>query len=101
MPVYALIMYAAAAALAVVGILVYRGNTGLIHAYHQTRVKDKPGYARSVERSLIGLALPLIAAGTLGLFTTSALPALVLIVGLIIAVIPLVRAQKKYNGGVF
>lgn len=101
MIVYAILLFAAAAALFVVGALVYRGRTGLIHAYHRNRVKDHAAYGRATGKALMGVGVPLLAAGVAALFTTSVWLTALLIIGLFLSFIPLFVVQKKYNGGMF
>ncbi len=98
---YAVIMYTMAVVMVVLGLMVYRGKTQLIHEYHQRRVKDKTGYAKAMGKVLMGISAPLFCAGTVGLFTESILPTVVLLVGLMLSFIPFFYVQKKYNGGVF
>lgn len=101
MILYSIIMFATSILVIVVGILVFSGKTQLIHDYHQTRVKDKNGYAKAMGKALAGISIPLVITGIIALFTTSALPTLVLIIGLILSFIPVIRTQNKYNGGLF
>lgn len=101
MVVYSVILFAAAAALIVCSVLIYRGRISLIHAHHRTRVKDKAGYGRAMGKALAVMSLPLIAAGVLAFFTASAALTLVLVGGLALSCIPLVLVQRKYNGGLF
>ena len=101
MLVYALVMYAVALLMVILGYAIYRGNTGLIHDYHQTRVKDKTAYGKAMGKALMGMSIPFLISGTVGLFTDSALPSVLLIAGLAIACIPMVLVQRKHNGGVF
>ncbi|MEG0693795.1 MAG: DUF3784 domain-containing protein [Oscillospiraceae bacterium] len=101
MIVYSIIMFVMAVIMIAVGILVYSGKTELIHDYHQTRVKDKKAYGKAMGKALTGIAIPLIITGVIALFTTSTLPTLVLIFGLILSFIPLFIVQKKHNGGMF
>ena len=98
---FSIIMFAIALLFIVLGILIYRGRTELIHDYHQTRVKDKKAYGRAMGKALIGVSVPMIVSGVIALFTTSALVTVILVVGLTISFIPMVIVQKKYNGGVF
>lgn len=98
---YSVIMFAVAFILIVVSAYIYRGKTELIHDYHQSQVTDKAGYGKSMGKALAGISVPLIAAGIIGMFNTSVLPTLVLIIGLIISFIPIIIIQKKYNGGLF
>ena len=101
MVIYSIVMFLVSALLIVMGTLIYRGNTKLIHDYHQENVKDKKSYGRAMGKSIIGISAPLILAGIVGFFTTSALPTVLLIFGLIISFIPVFITQKKYNGGMF
>jgi len=98
---YSIIMFAVALLMIILGWFVYKGHTELIHDYHQTRVKDKAAYGKAMGKALMGLALPLIISGVVAFFTASIWLTVILIVGLILAFIPLFRAQKKYNGGLF
>lgn len=101
MILYSIIMFAVAALLIVLSILIYRGRTELIHDYHRTNVTDDKAYGRAMGKALSVLALPLIAAGIAALFTESLLPTAILLIGFAVAFIPLLVAQKKYNGGLF
>ena len=51
--------------------------------------------------SLIVFSVPMLISGVIALFTESALPVIVLIVGMVVGFIPIVKAQQKYNGGMF
>ena len=99
--VYAVILFIAAVTLLVIGALVYRGKTSLIHAYHQTHVQDKLAYGKAMGKALMGMSIPLLLAGITALFTTSVWPIFILLVGLAVALVPMFLVQKKYNGGVF
>lgn len=101
MIIYSLIMFAYAIAVIIVGILVYKGKTDLIHDYHQTNVKDKTAYGKAMGKALLGISVPLIAVGIIALFTESAWVTVLLLAGLAIAFIPIIAVQKKYNGSVF
>ncbi len=101
MIIYSVIMYAVGILMVIIGILVYKGKTELIHSYHQRKVKDKKAYAKAMGKVLLGISLPLFVSGTVGLFTASALPTVILLVGLAVALVPLFLVQNKYNGGLF
>ncbi|MEG0751701.1 MAG: DUF3784 domain-containing protein [Oscillospiraceae bacterium] len=101
MIIYSIIMFAMALLMIVVGILVYRGKTELIHDYHQTKVTDKKAYGKAMGKALAGISVPLVTTGIVAFFTASVLPTLVLIVGIIISLISLILVQKKYNGRLF
>ena len=98
---FTLLMLAIAVLLIVLGIMIFRGRTELIHAYHQKRVKDKAAYGRDMGRALMWMAVPVILAGILGLFTARGWPAAVLILGIGASFLHLLRIQKKHNGGLF
>ncbi len=101
MIVYSIVLFAIGALLMVFAVLIYRGKTELIHDYHQKRVKDKAAYGRDFGKALACFALPLFIAGIVALFTESFLPTGILLVGMVLAFIPLLRVQKKHNGGMF
>ena len=97
MGLYAIILLGAAIALLMVGALIYRDNTNLIHSDHQARVTDHTKYAKAFGRAIMGLSAPLIASGVAALFGESMLFAILLFAGLAVVI----RVQRKYNGGVF
>lgn len=98
---FSVMMFAVALIMIVLGRLIYKGKTELIHSYHQTKVKDKAAYGKAMGKALTGLGIPLIVAGIIGLFTSSIWVTVILITGLILAFIPIVKVQNKYNGGIF
>ena len=69
MILYAVTTALAGAVILAVGIAVYRGNTKLIHDYHQTRVKeeDLPAYGREFAKGLFLLAAALFLSGLINL----------------------------------
>lgn len=96
-----IILFSVAIVLNIIAILVYKGNTKLIHEYHQRNVKDKKAYGREMGKALSFFTLPIIIAGIISLFTDSGIIGAVLIVGFLIAFVPMHIIQKKYNGGWF
>lgn len=107
MIVYCLILFAAAAVFLILGVLIFRGKTDLIHDYHQANIKasDQKEYGRSFAKGMFGLALTLILSGSIALFGESK-PILfasiaVLFAGMIASFIWIGKIQKKYNGGIF
>ena len=94
MILYAVTTALAGAVILAVGIAVYRGNTKLIHDYHQTRVKeeDLPAYGREFAKGLFLLAA--------ALFFMEKLPN-TMYLGIVASLIWIARVQKKYNGGFF
>ncbi len=101
MLIFSIILLITSALFIILGVSIYKGNIGLIHSYHQENVTDKVGYGKAMGKALIILSLPLIASGIIAFFTESAIPTVVLIVGMVIGFIPIIRAQNKYNGGIF
>jgi len=98
---FSIFMFAFAILFIVLGVLIYNGKTELIHSYHQTNVTDKSAYGKAMGKAIAGIGVPLTVAGVIGLFTTSVWVTVVLITGMILSFIPMFRAQKKYNGGMF
>ena len=89
----------------VMAVLIYRGNTSLIHDYHQGQVQDKVGYGKAFGKAMGVIAVSMALSGGIALFGEH--PALVwsslgvLLIGLGVGIVALVRVQKKYNGGMF
>lgn len=104
---YSVSLFTVAVIFLILGILIYRGNTGIIHDYHQTNVKasDKKKYGRSFAKAMFGISLTLFVSGGIALFGESKVFLLssiaVLSCGLICSIIWIVRVQNKYNGGIF
>ncbi|NLC26791.1 MAG: hypothetical protein GX777_09260 [Fastidiosipila sp.] len=96
---YSIIMFAFSALIIIVGILIYRSNTSLVHDYQQDKVTDerRPAYSRAFAKGLFGIAATLTASGILGLFNEMVAAIIVIFLGLIISVLYLVRVQKQYN----
>ena len=103
MILYAIILLSTAVPVGIIAARIYRGNTDLIHNYHQTGVKDKAGYGKAFGKAMAVIAVAMALSGVISLFGVNAMwPAVaVLEVGLIVGIIAIVRVQKKYNGGVF
>lgn len=99
--VYVIILFAISALLMVCSAVIYKGNTALIHSYHQTRVKDKEAYAKAFGRALALLGVILLLDGLVALLWSVDIAAAVLWIGIIIGVFFIVRVQRKYNGGIF
>lgn len=85
----------------VLGVLVYRGRTDLVHEYHRTFVRDHAGYGKAVGAALLMLGGFLLLAAALSLalppprqvlwaISTTAL-------GLAVFGVRVARAQGKYN----
>lgn len=105
MIVYSVIMFVAAAILAVFAILITKGNASLINCYREERVKDKATYCRKFGQSLFIMAAAMLLSGVTSLLSdteTVILFALgVLISGVLVGVARMFHVQKKYGGGIF
>lgn len=104
---YCVLLFSVGAVFLMLGILIYRGKTSLIHDYHQTNIKeaDKREYGRAFARPMFCTSLTLILSGGIALFGNSK-PVLyvslaVLLAGLIASLLWIGAVQKKYNGSIF
>ena len=103
MIVYSIILFAVAAVLLGFGMAIGRGNTGLIHAYHQTNVKEaeRLAYGKAFAKGVFAMGAALLLSGVIALLGQASASLIVLLAGLAVSMGLLVRAQKRYNGGVF
>ena len=105
MIVYSIILFAVAVVFLALGIAVYRGNTKLIHDYHQTNVKEteRREYGRAFSMGMFAVFATLLVSGIIALFgkEVMAVSFIVLGAGLIVSGVVFVAVQKKYNGGLF
>ena len=105
MVLYSLILFFAAVPMIIISISIYKGNTNLIHDYHQTKVTDKAAYAKAFGKALFVVSMALLLSGMIGLFGDSEVIAkiavAVLFIGLFIGIALIVAVQKKYNKGIF
>ena len=89
----------------IISISIYKGNTNLIHDYHQTNVTDKAAYGKAFGKAMFVVSAALLLSGIIGLFGDTEVMATialaVLFVGLFIGIAWIVAVQKKYNKGVF
>ena len=70
MLVYSIIMFAAAVLILAVGVSIHRGNTRLIHDYHQKNVgeAERGNYGRAFAKGLFALGAGLLLSGVIALF---------------------------------
>ena len=105
MILYSVIMFLAAIPMLVISIAIYKGNTSLIHDYHQTKVKDKSAYGKAFGKALTIVSMALLLSGVISLFgnseTLAMISLVVLFVGLFIGIACIVVVQAKYNKGIF
>ena len=97
---YSVIMFLVGALVGGMGIAIYRGNTDLIHDYHQTKVTDKTAYGKAFGKAMLVMAAALLTSGIIGLLSDPAFAVAVLFIGLVIGIACIVAVQKKYNQGV-
>lgn len=102
---YSIIMFAIAVLFLIFGITIHKGNTKLIHDYHQTHVKEseRRQYGRAFAKGMFAICATLFISGIIALFgkegaiVTASL--IVMVAGLIVSFVILAKVQKKYNGG--
>ena len=100
---YSTLMFATAAAFAVIAVRRCKGNTDMIMQHHQTRVTDPAAYGRVFGRGMLVMAAAMFLSGGAAMMGEKAawIPMWVLLAGLIVGIGMIVYAQKKYNGGIF
>ena len=105
MLIYSIIMLPVSILLITFSILIYKGNTGLIHDYHQTKVTDKKAYGKAFGKALAVVGLAPLLSGLIGFLGDSkqiaVIAVAVLIAFLCIGIVCICTVQKKYNGGIF
>ena len=101
MSMFSIILFLTSLMFIILGISIYKGHVELIHSYHQENVTDKVGYGKAMGKALIIFSLPLIISGVLALFIENSIPVIILIVGMVVGFIPIIKAQQKFNGGIF
>ena len=90
--------------LIVLGLLTWKKQKiSLLHEYHYANVKkeDYPAYTRAVGIGQILIGAGLCLTGVLRLLTESMLAWAAFVIGLVLGLIVLHRAQMKYNGSWF
>lgn len=102
MLLYSIIMFLVAALFMVLGVAIYKGKTGLIHNYHQTKLTDKSSYGKAFGKAILVIAIVMLLSGIIGLFESLAmLSVAILMIGLVIGIGCIVAVQRKYNNGLF
>ena len=102
---YSMLVFAIGALFLILGIAIYKGNTKLIHDYHQTHVKEseKREYGRAFAKGMFAICATLTISGIVALFGEEgalvAASLIVLFAGLIVSFIILAKVQRKYNSG--
>lgn len=101
---YFILMLIMAAIFAVLGILLYKGKTNLIHDYHQTRIaeEDKANYGKEFSVGIFVIAAGMLLSGIAAILNAfNKIAIVMLIAGIVIGVIIICKVQRKYNGGMF
>ena len=100
---YFIIMLVLATVFAVLGAMIYKGRTNLIHDYHQTRIaeEDKANYGKEFSAGLFAIAAGMLLSGIAELLNASKISVVILIAGIVIGIVINGKVQKKYNGGMF
>lgn len=105
MLLYSLIMLPVSVLFFVISLSIYKGNTQLIHDYHQTKVTDQKAYGKAMGKALAVMGLAPLFSGLIGLLGDSKPVAIisvaVLTVFLCIGIACICIVQKKYNNGIF
>lgn len=107
MILYSIIMFLVAILFLSLGISIHKGNTKLIHDYHQTNIKESKlnEYGKAFAKGMFAICATLLISGIIALFgeedSVVAASIIILAAGLIVSIVVLVKVQKKYNGGLF
>ena len=101
MSIFSIILFLTSLMFIILGISIYKGHVELIHSYHQENVTDKVGYGKAMGKALIVFSIPMLISGVIALFIESAIPTIILIVGMVVGFIPIIKVQQKFNGGMF
>lgn len=89
---------------AILGHLMSQGHTNIIHVYHQRNVKsqDKQAYGKAFSKGMYVIAISFFSSGLIALVNASeSLCVAVVTFGVMVALTFILKAQNKYNGGVF
>ena len=102
---YSCILLPVSILFAFLSISIYKGNTKLIHDYHQTNVEDKEAYGKGFGKALGVIAAGIFISGVVGLLgdsdTIAMAAVIILFAGLFAGLFCIYKVQKKYNSGIF
>ncbi len=105
MPILSIIYFAIAVIFIIVGILIFRGNTDLIHDYHRKNVKDFDGYGKGMGKGIISIGVFFLIGAVIALAVSGESGTIAGIVtalsGFVLSIIYIFKVQNKYNGGLF
>lgn len=97
------IIYAVGALMLLFGVLIWRGETELIHTHHRKNVADQRSYGKAMSGAyfIIGIACCLSATLILFMGERPWLSTAVFAVGFAAMLVRMYFIQKKHNGGIF
>ena len=102
---YSAILFAVSLLLIILGILIRKGKTDLIHSYHREKVTDHEAYGKAFGKALFAVGAAPLVSGIIALCGDSdriaAASLAVLFLGLAIGIGCIIAVQKKYNNGIF
>ena len=102
---YSVIMFLTAVPMIKISIEIYKGKTGLIHDYHQTKVTAQAAYGKAFGKAKFVVSMSLLLSGIISLLGDSEVIAMiavaVLFIGLFIGIGWIIAVQRKYNKGIF
>ena len=107
MILYTIFMVVFAAFFLILGILLSKGKTGLVHDYHQTHVreKEKTECGKAFLKGMFSVAITCFSSGIAGFRgtgkTIETIATAVLFAGLAVSFIILGKVQNKNNGRIF
>ena len=89
--------------LVVIGIMNRKGNISLLHSYHKKRVKEEDviPFGKQVGTGSIIIGIAIVLAGILSVLNCGMISDVVIAIGLVIGILIIFRAMRKYNNGVF
>ena len=87
--------------LLVLGILVHKGNFDVLRTYHSNQDHSKEAYRKAVGKCMIFAAAVLFAAGVSAFFVNTTVLFLILVGAVVLAMLPLLIVQKRFNGQIF
>lgn len=98
---FSIVMFSTFVLLFVLGVLISRGKTNLIHDYHQIWVKDKMAYGKAFGKTLCCMGGAFLVSGIISLVGHNDraiyLALIILVVLFSIFGFFMVRIQRKYN----
>jgi len=87
-----------------IGILIWKKEKiSLIHSYHYKKVKEenKKAYTEQMGKGISILGFGMILTGILNYTLNTILGWIVLVISFVLGFAFIIKAQKKFNGGIF